>query len=176
MEVKAHLRHLLIAPRKVRLVVDIVRGLPVSKAIDQLTAQPKAAALPVMKLIKSAMANARHNFKLDPDHLYVKSIVANEGPRLKRFRARAFGRAANIQKRMSHISLILAEQPGHSHAPSVKTEAVKAKLPTIAKSDIKGVPSEPKLTKPSTTQPPTGPNPERQRAAQDAAVSRKGES
>ncbi len=175
MEVRAHLRHLLITPRKARLVVDIVRGLPVGQAIDQLAAQPKAAARPVMKLIQSAMANARHNFKLDPQGLYVKSIVANEGPRLKRYRARAFGRAATVQKRMSHISLVLAERPGHSTPTAAKTTG-PAGLPRLRRPTIKGGPAEPPISSRPFTRPPSGPAPERKRAAQDAEVPRKGES
>lgn len=109
MEVRAHLRYLRIAPRKVRLVVNLVRGMPVDQAVDQLTVLPKRAALPVLKLVKSAVANAEHNFKLDPKQLRIKSIVANEGPKLKRWQPRAFGRAAEILKRMTHVTIVLED-------------------------------------------------------------------
>ena len=78
MDVVAHLRHLRIAPRKVRLVIDLVRGLPIDKAIDQLTMLPKRSSLPILKLLKSAQANAVHNFQVDPKTLVVTSIQANE--------------------------------------------------------------------------------------------------
>lgn len=138
MEVRAHLRYLRISPRKVRLVVNLVRGMMVEQAIDQLTILPKKSALPVMKLIKSAMANAEHNFKLDPKTLRIKSIVANEGPKLKRFQPRAFGRAAEILKKMSHVTVVL-EDTAKSAAPSKKKESKPATIPA-KKSDLKGSP------------------------------------
>ncbi len=139
MEVRAHLRHLRIAPRKVRLVIDLVRGLPVDQAIDQLNALPKGSSLPVMKLIKSAMANAEHNFKLDPKTLRIKSIVTNEGPKLKRYRPRAFGRAAEILKRSSHVTVVLEDE-----AKSERPAKVKTTVPTldIAAADVKEAPAK----------------------------------
>ena len=98
------------SPRKVRLVVNTIRGLSVSAAETRLSFLPKLAAQPVLKLLRSAVANAEHNFKLDKSNLYVRHIVADGGPTLKRFRPRAFGRAAPIRKRTTHISLILAEK------------------------------------------------------------------
>jgi len=79
MEVRAHLRYLRISPRKVRLVVNLVRGLPVDQAIDQLTVLPKRSALPVLKLIKSAVANAEHNFKLDPSNYVLNQSSPMKG-------------------------------------------------------------------------------------------------
>lgn len=96
------------APRKVRLVVDLVRGLPVAEAELRLNFLQKEAARPVLKLLKSALANAANNFKLDPTTLVVKTITVDGGTTLKRFRPRAMGRAAPIRKRTSHINLILA--------------------------------------------------------------------
>ncbi len=107
MEVRANARYIRMSPRKVRLVVDAVRGKHVDAAITQLRFLNKAAALPVLKLLQSAVANAEHNFKLDRGSLYVKAIAADGGPVLKRWRARAFGRAATIRKRTSHISVVL---------------------------------------------------------------------
>lgn len=110
MEVKAFARHLRIAPRKVRLVAGLVRGLDVDVAEAQLRFMNKASAKPVLKLIKSAVANAEHNFKLAPAGLYIKTITVDGGPVMKRWRARAMGRAAGIKKRSSHISLVLDER------------------------------------------------------------------
>lgn len=144
MEVRAHLRHLRLAPRKVRAVVDLVRGMPVDTAIDQLTILPRGAAQPVLKLLNSAIANAEHNFKLDRHSLRIKSIVANEGPRLKRFQPRAFGRAAEILKRSTHITIIL-EDAAKSARPDTTT--TKVKTSTVPAEDIKQAPAEPKSVK-----------------------------
>lgn len=112
MEVKAYARHIRMSPRKVRLVADLVRGLDVGAALSQLKFYRKAAARPVMKLINSAVANAEHNFKLSSDALFIKKITVDGGPVLKRWRARAFGRAADIKKRTAHISVVLDERVG----------------------------------------------------------------
>ncbi|MCI0479481.1 50S ribosomal protein L22 [Candidatus Uhrbacteria bacterium] len=119
MDVHASLRHLRMAPRKVRLVVDLVRGLPVADALQRLAFLRKDAALPVRKLIESAVANAEHNFKLDRSTLVVKTIVADGGATLKRWRPRAHGRAAPIRKRTTHITLVLA--PASEIVPSKRT-------------------------------------------------------
>ena len=110
MDVIAKARHIRMSPRKVRLVADLVRGLDVDAAESQLKFYRKAAARPVLKVILSAKANAEHNFKLDPDLLYVKTIAVDGGPVLHRWRARAFGRAAAIRKRSAHITVTLAER------------------------------------------------------------------
>lgn len=107
MEVTAIARHIRMSPRKVRLVADLVRGLDVDKAAAQLRFIQKAAARPILKVILSAAANAEHNFKLPSGGLYVKAIRVDGGPVLKRWRARAFGRAASLRKRSSHISVVL---------------------------------------------------------------------
>jgi large subunit ribosomal protein L22 len=103
MEVTAIARHIRMSPRKVRLVADLVRGLDVDKAAAQLRFIQKAAAKPVLKVILSAAANAEHNFKRPAGGLYVKTIRVDGGPTLKRWRARAFGRAGSIRKRSCHI-------------------------------------------------------------------------
>ncbi len=176
MEVKAHLRYLQVAPRKVRLVVDLVRDLPIERALDQLAHLPKRSAEPVLKLINSAIANAEHNFKLNRADLYIKSIVANEGPRLKRYRPRAFGRAAEIQKKMSHITVIL-EDRAKSEAPKKDTKAKPTDTIAVSKETVKGAPAEPKVVKAKVTRAkkPAAAK-EHARAAQDAEVARKGES
>lgn len=96
------------SPRKVRLVIDAIRGLSVEAAETRLQFLPKLAAEPVLKLLRSAIANAEHNFHLKKEDLVVKTITADGGPTLSRSRPRAFGRAAPIRKRTTHINLILA--------------------------------------------------------------------
>ncbi|KPJ85251.1 hypothetical protein AMJ57_03800 [Parcubacteria bacterium SG8_24] len=110
MEVTAKARFIRMSPRKVRLVADLVRGLDVAKAEAQLKFVRKAAARPVLKVILSAKANAEHNHKMRPEGLFVKRIMVDGGPVLHRWRARAFGRAAPIRKRMSHITVVLDER------------------------------------------------------------------
>lgn len=107
MEVKAQLKYLRIAPRKVRLVADLIRGKRVSLAKNILDFTLKRSAKPLRKLLDSAQANALHNFQLDPESLRIAEIRVDEGPRLKRWRARARGRAAEIQKKTSHVTLVL---------------------------------------------------------------------
>jgi large subunit ribosomal protein L22 len=110
MEVIAHARHIRMSPRKVRLVAALIRGMDVDRAAAQLRFTRKDAARPVYKLLMSAVANAEHNFKLDTSHLYVKTSTVDGGPVLKRWRARAFGRAAGIKKRSCHITIVLDER------------------------------------------------------------------
>lgn len=152
MDVHAHLRHLRMSPRKVRLVVNTVRGLSVAEAETRLTFLPKLAATPVLKLLRSAAANAEHNFKLNRKDLYVSKITADGGPTLKRWRPRAFGRSAPIRKRTTHISLILStkadakkpavkaaapvEAPAASKQPAKKL-AASAKKPAVKKATAK---------------------------------------
>jgi large subunit ribosomal protein L22 len=107
MAVKAHLKHLRISPRKVRLVVDIIRGMEVDKALEQLDYTSKRSSGPVIKLLKSAIASAEHDFKLERKDLYVSKIIVEEGPTLKRMMPHAMGRSFPIAKRTSHITLIL---------------------------------------------------------------------
>jgi large subunit ribosomal protein L22 len=109
MEVKTKLRHLRISPRKVRLVVDVIRGMEVRKALAQLRVINKRAVQPLTKLLQSAVANAKNNFELAEDNLYIKEIRVDKGSTLHRWQPRARGRATPIRKRSSHVSLILAE-------------------------------------------------------------------
>jgi len=109
MEVKARLRFTRIAPRKARLVADLIRGKGSEEALSVLTFTPKAAARIIIKLLKSAVANAAQK-KIDVDHLYVKTITVDQGPTMKRFMPRAMGRATPIRKRTSHITIVLDER------------------------------------------------------------------
>ena len=110
MEAKAKLSYARISPRKVKIVIDLIRNKPVGVAVGILKNTPKAASLIVEKLINSAVANAENNLNMVADNLYVKEIYANSGPILKRIRPRAQGRAFRINKRTSHISVVLAEK------------------------------------------------------------------
>jgi len=109
MEVKAKLRFTRIAPRKARLVADLIRGKASEEALSILTYTPKAAARIVIKLLRSAIANATQK-KIDVDRLYVKTIAVDQGPTMKRFMPRALGRATSIRKRTSHITIVLDER------------------------------------------------------------------
>ncbi len=110
MEAKAIARQVRIAPRKVRLVVDLIRGKQVGEAIAILAHTPKAASPVVEKVLKSAIANAEHNLELDPNSLVITQVFVDEGPTLKRFRPRAMGRASRINKRTSHITVVVSEK------------------------------------------------------------------
>lgn len=109
MEVKAVLRHVRTSSQKVRTIVDAVKGQPVESGLNTLKFMPQKAAKIVAKLIRSAVANADENLGIDVDSLVIKNVIADQGPTLKRFRARARGRGTQILKRTSHITVILEE-------------------------------------------------------------------
>ena len=110
MEARAVAKYIRMSSQKVRLVVDLVRGKKVGEAKQILLFTRKYAAEPVSKVILSALANAKQNPDIDENILYVKEIFVDQGPSLKRWRARAQGRAASIKKRMSHITVVLDER------------------------------------------------------------------
>ena len=110
MEAKASVKNVKISPRKARLVVDLVRGKSVKEAVAILDNTNKSASTVVSKLVKSAAANAVNNNKMDESKLYIKTIYANEGPRLKRYMPRAKGSADTYVKRTSHITIVVAER------------------------------------------------------------------
>ncbi len=110
-EVRARLHHLRMAPRKVRLIADQIRGMDVDTAILKLEFSPRLAARPMLKLLKSAVANAKNeDERRDEDNLYVHNVWVDEGRTLQRFRPRAMGRASRIRKKMSHITIVLKEK------------------------------------------------------------------
>ena len=96
------------SPYKLRLVLNLIRGLPVSEALDILKFTKRKASDEITKVIQSAMANAENNFGLNSNDLYISKAIADEGPTLKRFRPRARGRAGRINKRTSHLIIELA--------------------------------------------------------------------
>lgn len=106
----ATLRYAMISPRKVRIVIDLIRNKPVKEALNILKFIPKRGARFVEKLLKSAIANAENNHNMNVDKLYIAEIYANGGPMLKRIRPRAQGRAFLIRKRTSHITVVLKER------------------------------------------------------------------
>jgi large subunit ribosomal protein L22 len=125
MKVSAHINHLHMSPRKVRLVVDLVRGMKAQDAIAQLGFVNKRAARPVKKLLQSAVANAEHNHALDPTSLTVSTIRVDEGPTLKRYRPKAMGRASLIARRTSHVSVILEGDRMAGAKPTPKDETLR---------------------------------------------------
>ena len=110
MEANATLRYLRISPRKVKIVLDLIRGKDVAVATAILAQTPKAASEPVLKLLKSAAANAENNHEMDPEKLYVSACYANPGPIFMRIRPRAQGRAYRINKRTSLVTITVSER------------------------------------------------------------------
>lgn len=128
MKVIAKLNYLHIAPRKVRLVADLIRGKKVTESQRILDFTTKRASLPLKKLLNSAIANAKNNFQLEADNLKIAKLLVNEGPKLKRWRPRARGQAYEIQKKTSHITLVLEEiKPSKRFKKGVKAEIKEKK-------------------------------------------------
>lgn len=146
MPVTAKLRYLRIAPRKVRIVADLIRGKTVEEAQTILNFTVKKAAQPLLKLLKQAIANAK-NLELDEQNLYISKINVDEGPKYKRYFPRARGQAYEIQKKTSHITLILDE---------IKKKKLK-KIKKVKKAPPKAAEKVPKVEKPPKEgKPPTG--------------------
>ncbi|MBQ9937494.1 MAG: 50S ribosomal protein L22 [Oscillospiraceae bacterium] len=110
MEAKAYLRYARISPRKVQIVLDLIRNQSADKAMAILQHTPKAASELLVKLLKSAIANAENNHNMDKNNLYVAECFVCPGPIMKRIRPRAQGRAFRVLKRSSHITLVLKEK------------------------------------------------------------------
>lgn len=110
MEARAYLRNARIAPRKVQIVLDMIRNKPVDVAMATLKYTPKAACEILEKLLKSAIANAENNHDMDPEKLYVAECFVCPGPTMKRIMPRAQGRAYRILKRTSHVTMVLKEK------------------------------------------------------------------
>lgn len=110
MEAKAIARHIRISPRKVNVVIDLIRGKKVGEALAILKHTPKAASEILEKVLNSAVANAENNHNMNVDNLYISEAYANQGSTLKRFRPRAQGRGVRILKRTSHITLVVKEK------------------------------------------------------------------
>ncbi|GKT08336.1 50S ribosomal protein L22 [Desulforhabdus sp. TSK] len=110
MEVRAVSKYLRVSPHKARLVADLVRGKDVGDALTILKYSPKKSCRLINKTLRSAVANAENTKTMDVDNLFIKTITVDEGPRLKRFRPRAMGRATRILKGSSHITVVLSER------------------------------------------------------------------
>lgn len=110
MEARANLNYLRISPRKVGIVCDLIRGKSVAQATAILMNTPKSASEPLLKLLKSAAANAENNNGMDASKLYISAAYANAGPIIKRMRPRAHGRGYRIDKRTSHITVVVSER------------------------------------------------------------------
>jgi large subunit ribosomal protein L22 len=141
------LNYLHMAPRKVRLITDTLKNLTVNEAEAQLLLRPHRAAQAILKLLHSAKANAKQNQKIDPQTMIISKITVNQGPMLKRFLPRAQGRATPIQKKMSHITLVLEEsaaaaKPRFQIIPPKKEKKVKPAKSKIAKPKITEVKKE----------------------------------
>lgn len=109
MEAKASIRYLRCSPQKTRLVIDLIRGKKVDQAISILNFNTKAVSREIVKLVKSAMANAENTKNLDVDKLFVKQAFVDGGPTMKRTHAKAMGRGALIRRRTSHVTVVLGE-------------------------------------------------------------------
>lgn len=127
---RAHLHALRIAPRKVRLVVDSIRGLDVQRAQRVLEFQQKIASRSVLKLLRSAIANAKQNHHMDAERLFVKTITADGGPTLKRYRPRAFGASAPIRKRTTHVTIVVEERQKPAKEQPKKQEKAEKVVPS----------------------------------------------
>lgn len=110
MEAKAIAKYLKFSPQKARLVVDLIRGKKVDDALSTLALSRKAASREIIKVLKSAVANAENTKKLDADKLFVKTAFVGHGPSQKRMHAKAMGRGATIRRRSSHVTIVVAEK------------------------------------------------------------------
>jgi large subunit ribosomal protein L22 len=135
MQVSAKLKNLRVSSRKTRLVADTIRGKKINDARIQLQFSTKKTSRDILTLLNSAVSNAKNNFSLDENNLFVYSIFVNDGPILKRWRPRAMGRAAAIQKRTCTINIILDELNAGKEA--VKEEKATTKAEKVVKSKEK---------------------------------------
>lgn len=133
-QITAQLNYLRISPRKVRAVAQLLKGLDVDLAEAQLRYLARRPARPLLKLLNSAASSAKHNLGLDKNYLYIKEIIVNEGMKLKRYKPKGFGLSMPIQRKTSHIKIVLDEISGENRK---KKEAFLAKFPR----------TEPSLTK-----------------------------
>ncbi|OGH87289.1 MAG: 50S ribosomal protein L22 [Candidatus Magasanikbacteria bacterium RIFOXYA1_FULL_40_8] len=126
LQTKATIKGLRVAPRKVRLLIDLIRGMQVDRAIEQLEISKKDAAREVLKLLKSAIANARHNHQLKTETLVIKIAFVDGGATLHRWTPRAMGRATPIRKRTAHVTLILEGEVDEKAVKKVSTKGGSA--------------------------------------------------
>jgi len=155
----ARARFVRVTPMKARRVVDLIRGLPAKEAGHILTFAPQAASEPVYKVLASAMANAEHNERLDPETLFVAEAYVDEGPTLKRFRPRAQGRAFRVRKRTSHITVVVESRvaeprgAGRSASKSAVAKVAPAKSAPAKSAPAKKTAAKTTPAKKATTPP-----------------------
>lgn len=154
MEVKANTKYIRMSPKKVRVVADLIRGLDALEAINQLRFISRRAVRPILKTLNSAIANAEHNFNLKKENLFIKKIIVNEGPVLKRQRPRAFGRVSPIRKKSSHIEIVLDELKATEVAKRKEKISKPLSRETVTEKEL---PSE--VIKESVVQPVAGHKP-----------------
>lgn len=138
MQSTSTLRYLRIAPRKVRLVADLIKGKNVAEAKAILKYATKGAAEPLQKTLQSAIAGATHNLQLQEGNLYVSKVTVSEGPKLKRYRPRARGRAYPIQKKTSHITVIVDEIAPSAEASVQKKRGSKTPIAAVKQEGTAG--------------------------------------
>ena len=143
MEVQAVAKFVKRTPRKARLVADSVKGLRVGDALAYLEFSPKHAAIDVAKVIKSAAANAEHNFNLNREELVVKQLLIDDGPTMKRLRFRSRGMASQFFKRTCHITAVVEDQPVVENKPAPRRAATATRKPVAAKTAVKPVAAKP---------------------------------
>jgi len=125
-QIKAQLNGLRISPRKVRLLVGLIKRKDVQAALDQLAHMAKRPSVPLVKLLESAVANAENTYKLNRDTLFIKEMTVDEGVKLKRYRPKGFGRTSPIEKKTSRISVVLeARLPAQAGEPKVEAKPEK---------------------------------------------------
>jgi large subunit ribosomal protein L22 len=146
MEFSAKLMYVRVSPQKARLVLDLIKGRRVEEALDTLRYTKKGIAPAIYKLLRSAVENANYvsaekSLDVDLDRLFVKSAIANDGPRMKRIRPAPMGRAFRYQRRISHLELVLAEKAGDNRgadtATTVTADAAPAKKAAKKKAPVK---------------------------------------
>ncbi len=149
----AHLRGIQMSPRKLRLLVDLVRGMPALAAVTELSMAHKAAARPILKLIQSAIANATHNHDLMPESLIISKAFVNNGTIMYRFTPRAMGRSAPIRKRTAHVTIVLEGVTGEKKAKKsedVEMEAKEEPKEEVSEKKVKAKSKTKKATKKSS--------------------------
>ena len=127
---RAQAKHVRVTPMKARRVIDLIRDMPAQEALSVLKFAPQAASEPIAKVLASAIANAEHNFSLDPESLIITRAYVDEGPTLKRFRPRAQGRAFRVRKRTSHITVVVAPRPEDEQKSTSSPRAASTKRRT----------------------------------------------
>jgi len=132
MEVRAVEKYIRISPKKARPIADIVRGQNAKQALVTLNFTPKKGAKIIAKAVKSAVANAEHNYNAEKDNLYIKSITIDSGPSLKRFRPRSRGMVSHILKRTSHVTVVISDEK-----PTVKSSKLKVQSQKTVKAEKK---------------------------------------